>query len=132
MGQPDKSAALQDLVRGRLSSEEARRLRDAIDADPALKAEYRLIAALNEIDPATRALPSELGWSKLATAIDGEPPRRVWGAKVTLLQAAACVAIAVVAWQFAVAPRLVGNPADPSRYETASVPPAAAVRVAFA
>ena len=53
MGQPDKSAALQDRVRGRLSSEEARRLRDAIDADPALEAEYRLIAALIErVDPA--------------------------------------------------------------------------------
>lgn len=134
MGEPDKSAALQDLVRGRLSPDEARRLKDAINADPELEAEYRLIAALNEVDPAPHALPSELGWAKLEKAIDNEPPRRVWGANITLWQAAACVAIAVVAWQFTVAPRLVGNPADPSRYETASMPDHAgvAVRIAFA
>lgn len=137
MAQTDESAALQDLVRGRLSQEEATRLNRAINADPALEAEHRLVAALNETDLASHAFPGEFGWARLSRAIDRKPARRPWGQTVTLWQAAACIAVAVLVWQFTVAPRLLGDPAGPARYETATgtggpVEAGATIRVAFA
>ncbi|MEM7693080.1 MAG: hypothetical protein AAF318_01405 [Pseudomonadota bacterium] len=118
MAQTDESAALQDLVRGRLSEAETERLNDAIRDDPALEAEYRLISALNTADPAPHAFPGELGWARLSKAIDNEPAQKSQGPRVTLWQAAAGVAVAVVAWQFTVAPLLVQDAAP--RYVTAT------------
>lgn len=136
MAQNDRSAELQDLVRGRLSPEEAARLSAAVDADPDLKAEHRLLQELNKLDTAEHAFPGEFGWARLSREIDRKPSRNVLRASVPAWQAAAAIAIAVVSWQFVVSPQLAGDGAGPDRYVTATGPgeavaPGVTARIAF-
>lgn len=119
MADKDDSAALHDLLHGRLSETEAARLNEAIRSDPALKAEYRLVAALNETDTAPHPFPGEFGWARLSKAIDSEAPkRRVWHRSVSVWQAAACLVVAIFAWQVAIAPQLIEQSGDVPRYVT--------------
>ncbi len=132
MSEPVGRDALQDLVRGRLSPEEAARLEAEIAGDPQMEADYRLVDALNRTDTASHAFPGELGWARLSRAIDREKPRALWRRDVPLWQVAAILAIALFGWQFAVAPHLGGG--APERYVTATEGAARAgptLRVAF-
>lgn len=160
MADRDERDRLQDRLKGRLSEDDAAAMDEAIDKDPHQKAEYRLIAALNDTDTATHPFPGELGWARLAKELDedqkadesteqrgdaqerGVAPavalnkRAPWRRPVPLWQAAACVVAAVVAWQM-VAPEFLGSPDEPARFVTATGPAAVdvagpSVRVAFA
>ncbi|MBJ3775470.1 hypothetical protein [Acuticoccus mangrovi] len=130
---------LQDLHRGRLTQDEAERLTRAIESDPRLEAEYRLVAALGETDGAHSAFPGELGWARLQQALARETPQRsgvnVWQRSVSVWQAAACLLLAVAGWQLAVAPYLAGRGVAPGYVtatgETGPAPHGPALRVAF-
>lgn len=112
--------ALHELVRGRLSEEEAAALTARIAADRQLAAEHRLVAALGEGGD-EHPFPGELGWARLSRAIGREARPPLWRRPVPLWQAAAAVALFVGAYQLTatLAPTLLGG-ADDVRYVTAT------------
>lgn len=125
--QDDKGEEILDLLHGRLPDDEAARLSQAIEADPLLKAEHRLIAALGATDTARHAFPGELGFARLSKAIDQEirlarPPQPVWLRGIPAWQAAAAVVVAVLAWQFLAGPMLVDRGEPAAQYTTATGP----------
>ncbi len=66
--------AVPDYVRGRLSDAERRAVEAAAEADPSLAAEIRLFEKIAEQYAADRepGAADELGWARLARAIDAE------------------------------------------------------------
>ncbi|WMS41939.1 hypothetical protein RDV64_17990 [Acuticoccus sp. MNP-M23] len=119
MVDPVDSDPLQNLVRGRLSRDEAARLEAEIQGNPRMEADLRLVEALNQTDSAVHPFPGEFGWARLSNAIDRQKPRAFWQRNVSAWQVAALVAIAIGCWQLAVAPHLAGHTA-PQGYITAT------------
>ena len=137
MGDEERSEALQDLIRGRLPTDQAAQLEDALQSNAQLAAEHRLVSALNIAEHHSGQFPGELGWARLSRAIAQDGQHSLWRRDVRTWQAAACVLVAVGTWQLAVAPWLASDANDPARFQTATGPAntldaAATVRIGFA
>lgn len=122
MADEERGDLLHELVRGRLPPDQAAQLNSAIEADPQLKAEHRLVEKLNETGEAAGQFPGELGWARLSRTIDREGRQGLWDRRVRVWQAAACLVVAVGTWQFAVAPQLTPSADQPARFQTATGP----------
>jgi anti-sigma factor RsiW len=123
-------------VRGRLTAEEASRLEAEAATRPELAAEIALTRGIVEsFEAAARSpAPGELGWARLARAIEAEPPRAAAPAapRRALWPLAASAAAAVLVWQIAAVPLLTG-PGEPPGYAPVSEAPAGfTLDVAFA
>lgn len=68
----DDHDQLREFVRGRLGSDEAASLAQAVADDPSLAAELRLVEALVRTDTARHPFPGDDGWTRLARAIEAE------------------------------------------------------------
>ncbi len=129
----DRTETLIAYVRGTLPADEADRLKGEVEAAPALAAEIALlrgVAAAVDAD-ARQPTPGDLGWARLARALDAEPgsaPRPGWR---PLWQLAAAAGVAVVLWQAIAVPLL--RPGEEG-YQPVSERPADAfeLKVAFA
>lgn len=141
------------FVLGTLDLQTAARLRAEAEGNPQLAAEIALWTAVRRhlSDSPANAPVDELGWARLnralaereaqaAAAVANDNPaaghRPLWRRHIIApWQAAAGIAVAVMAWQFAVVPTMNAVPAEqPSAYELAGEAPPVAhtVRVAFA
>jgi hypothetical protein len=110
-------ATLVAFVRGRLPEDEAARVAAAAAAEPALAAEIALVRGIARAEAAAAAehAPGELGWARLARALDREAPPKP--ARRPVWQFGAAAAAAVLVWQVAAVPLL-----SPGREEATYAP----------
>jgi anti-sigma factor RsiW len=123
--------ALIAYVRGRLPTEEARRVAEEAARRPGLAAEIALmrgIAAAVDAD-ADAPAPGELGWARLSRALEKEP--RPATRRPPLWQLAAASAAAVVVWQLLAVPLLM-SPDPGARYAPVTQQPASDLSLSVA